>query len=82
MDINKSQFQSLSDLKDQMKDRGVDMGTWKETEEHQAEHPMLKRQKVMWEKMRVMLEEQVKKDQDKLVELQELVDRLRHGGGR
>lgn len=82
MDIDKNQLQALADLVEKMKGKGVDMGTWTETEEHQAEHPMLKNQKAMWVKMRGLLEEQVKKDQDKVVELQELVDRIKHGGGR
>lgn len=82
MDKDKDQLKALAELMGKMESKGVKMGTWTETEEHQAEHPMLKNQKTMWVKMRGLLEEQVKKDQEKVVELQELVDRLKHGGGR
>jgi hypothetical protein len=82
MGEDKDQIKALAELMEKMRGKGVDMGTWTETEEHQAEHPMLKNQKTMWVKMRGLLEEQVKKDQEKVVELQELVDRLKHGGGR
>ena len=82
MGEDKNQIKALAELMEKMQSKGVDMGTWTETEEHQAEHPMLKNQKTMWVKMRGLLEEQVKKDQEKVVELQELVDRIKHGGGR
>ena len=82
MGKDKDQVKALAELMEKMRGKGVGMGTWTETEEHQAEHPMLKNQKTMWDKMRGLLEEQVKKDQEKVVELQELIDRLKHGGGR
>lgn len=74
--------EQLKALQEKLKKRGVSFGTWGETEEHKAEIPLLKNQMSLWKKTKEILEEQVKKDQEKIIELQEMLDRLKHGGGR
>lgn len=80
--IDKKQLQALKELQEKLNKKGVSMNTWGKTEEHTAKNPMLDKQVDMWDQVKGILEEQVKKDQEKIIELQEMVDRLKHGGGR
>lgn len=80
--IDKKQLQALKELQDRLKKKGVSMNTWGKTEEHTTKNPMFDKQIDMWSQVSNLLEEQVKKDQSKIAELQEMIDRLKHGGGR
>lgn len=82
MNLDKEQLKALFELSEKLEKKGVKLGQWGETEEHQSENPLFKDQKEMWEQARTLLQEQVKKDQEKIAELQEMVDRLKHGGGK
>ena len=55
---------------------------WGETEEHQIEHPMMKSQKELLAKLRVLLNLQLGEDNEKVRELREKLNRLKYGGGR
>lgn len=74
--------EQLKALQEKLKSKGVKIGEWSETKEHKAEIPILSDQLSLWKKTKGLLEEQVKKDQEKLAELQEMLDRIKHGGGR
>lgn len=80
--IDKKQLQALKELQEKLQEKGVSMNTWGKTEERKSENPILNKQLTMWSQMSELLEEQVKKDQSKVAELQEMIDRLKHGGGR
>lgn len=80
--IDKKQLQALKELQEKLQRKGVSMNTWGKTEEHTARNPMFDKQVEVWVQVKDLLEVQVKKDQDKIIELQEMIDRLKHGGGR
>jgi len=80
--IDREQMKALAELEKRLAEKGVKLGEWTETEEHKAENPLLKDQAKMWEIAKELLEEQVRKDREKLVEMQEMLDRIKHGGGR
>ena len=80
--IDREQLKALSELEKKLKEKGVTLGQWGETKENEVENPMLNKQLEMWKNLKGMLVEQVEKDQSKIAELQEVLDRIKHGGGR
>ena len=72
----------LEDVMKKLKECGVNLGEWSDVEAGQKEHAMLKPQITLLKKMSELLKEQVKKDQELIIELHEKVDRMKHGGGQ
>jgi len=79
---DKNQQEQLEDLIKKLNARGVKLGEWGETKEGTIRHPLFEKQVSLYKKLKKVLEAQVVKDQRKLVELQEVLDKLKHGGGQ
>ena len=57
-------------------------GGWGETQEAQIEHPLVNNNKKLLAKLKVLLDLQLTEDTQKVHDLREKLNRLKHGGGR
>lgn len=73
----------VDDIKAKLEEMGIPTGGWaKSSGGHRPLPPTLVRQRALLEKLRGLVEVQVEKDKEKLAELYETMNRLKHGGGR
>lgn len=70
-------------MTDEERDRVLrEAGQWREVKPgHRAEPAFIKKQKEALKAIKVLLETQLARDQATVAELQEKVNRLKHGGG-
>lgn len=71
----------MTDIKEQLRQLGLRSGEWASTAEGPRMPPAIGRQKVLLEKVRDVFQEQINRDRDQIVQLQETIERLKHGGG-
>lgn len=72
---------TIEEVKQQLRDLGIPVDSWGETQEGTVKSPLLDRQIEMLTKVRDLLEMQVEQDIATVAELTEKVNRLKHGGG-
>ncbi len=71
----------LEEIRKKLREAGIPIGGWTETTEGEVESPLLKRQGEALQKIEVLLERQIKSDQEKIAELHAIMQRAKHGGG-
>jgi hypothetical protein len=64
-----------------LKKKGAEPGAWGKTVPGKHSHPFVERQKASLESMKKVFEAQVQQDQEQIEALQEMLQRLKHGGG-
>lgn len=69
------------DLRKQLERLGIKPGSWKDNPGGPAKSAFLDKQVAILAKIRDLLQAQLNKDVAEVAELQEKVDRLKHGGG-
>ena len=83
MGLNEEQKKQLDEFKKKLESKGVDLGAWGETEGREnVRHPMFEGQVEIFKKIVPLLQNQVDADIEKVIQLQEVIERLKHGGGQ
>lgn len=83
MDLTEEQKKQIEEFRRKLKSKGLDFGSWGDTEEKESvRHPMFDKQVEIYKKIVPLLQHQVDTDIEKIAKLQEVIERLKHGGGQ
>lgn len=83
MDLSEEQKKQLEELKEKLKSKGINLGSWSDTEEREnVRHPMFEKQIELYKKIVPLLQHQVDTDLEKVAKLREVIERMKHGGGQ
>ena len=74
-------IQDVEEIKRQLRELGVPVGSWGESDEREVSSPVLDKYVKLIKEARGMLEHQLEEDQRTVAELHEKVARIQHGGG-
>ena len=73
--------EEIREMLEDLASKGAKPGAWGKTVPGKHTHPFVERQKESLESMKKVFEAQVQKDQEQIEALQEMLQRLKHGGG-
>jgi len=71
----------MTDIKEQLRQLGLEPGKWAATAEGSRLPPIIHKQKALLETVVDAFQEQINRDRAQIAQLQETVERLKHGGG-
>lgn len=73
---------TLEEMREKLKEAGINLeGEWQEEPEKNAKSPIIERQKKLLSKIEVLLDQQIREDQQKVAQLHLALQRIKHGGG-
>jgi hypothetical protein len=73
---------TVEEVKEMLRGMGMPVDGWGEVQSGTVQSPFVERQREMLIKVRDLLQMQIQRDFETVGELQEKVDRLKHGGGK
>jgi len=72
---------TLEEIQAQLEALGIQQDSWRESPGGVRKSPLVEKQKEALLQVKALLEHQLEQDQNRVAELYEQVDRIKHGGG-